>query len=80
MHNKFFLFCFSATAYSSFNKSEAKKGDTILISGAADSIGNVAGQLAKLKDITVIGLVETDDKVEWCKVGLGFDHVINYKK
>ena len=28
----------------------------------------------------MIGLVETDDKVEWCKVGLGFDHVINYKK
>ena len=28
----------------------------------------------------MIGLVGSEDKVDWCKNELGFDHVINYKK
>ena len=28
----------------------------------------------------VIGFVGSDEKAEWCKNELGFDHVINYKK
>ena len=28
----------------------------------------------------MIAFAGTDDKVEWCKTELGFDHVFNYKK
>jgi NADPH-dependent curcumin reductase CurA len=28
----------------------------------------------------VIAFVGTDDKLDWCKNELGFDHVFNYKK
>lgn len=32
------------------------------------------------KGLTVIGIVGRDEKVNWCKNELHFDHVINYKK
>ena len=28
----------------------------------------------------MIAFVGSDDKLEWCKKELGFDHVFNYKK
>lgn len=37
------------------------------------------GQLAKLKGLTVIGFAGSEEKVNWCKNELGFDHVFNYK-
>jgi NADPH-dependent curcumin reductase CurA len=32
------------------------------------------------KGCTVIGFVGSDEKLDWCKNDLGFDHVFNYKK
>lgn len=34
----------------------------------------------KKKGCKVIGCVGSDEKLDWCKNELGFDHVINYKK
>ena len=33
-----------------------------------------------LKGCSVIGFVGSEEKLEWCKNELGFDHVFNYKK
>jgi NADPH-dependent curcumin reductase CurA len=52
----------------------------VLVTAAGGAVGHVVGQLAKLKGCTVIGIVGTDQKLEWCKNELGFDHVFNYKK
>jgi prostaglandin reductase 1 len=67
-----------ATAFIGLNQCFPKKGETVLVSSSASAVGNVVGQLAKIKGCTVIGTTGSQEKVEWCK-DLGFDHVINYK-
>lgn len=49
------------------------------ITGAGGAIGSIVGQIAKLKECTVIGFTGDDTKCKWLKEDLGFDHVINYK-
>merc|ERR550525_2286509 len=58
---------------------QPKAGETVVVSGAAGAVGSLVGQIAKIKDCTVIGYAGTDDKVEWLKQ-LGFDYAFNYKK
>ncbi|UMB59512.1 NADP-dependent oxidoreductase [Lutibacter sp. A80] len=55
-----------------------KKGETIVISGAAGAVGSVVGQIAKIFGCKVIGIAGTDDKVAMLKTSLGFDEAINY--
>ncbi|XP_071368663.1 prostaglandin reductase 1-like isoform X1 [Centroberyx affinis] len=57
---------------------EIKKGETLLVNGAAGAVGSVVGQIAKLKGCTVVGCAGTDAKVAYLK-DLGFDHAFNYK-
>lgn len=56
-----------------------KKGETIVISGAAGAVGLVVGQIAKLQGCRVVGIAGSDDKVQLLKEEFGFDEVINYK-
>ncbi len=58
---------------------EPKAGDVVVISGAAGATGSVAGQIAKLKGCTVIGMAGSDEKCAWLVDELGFDAAINYK-
>jgi len=62
-----------------FSIGKPKKGETIVVSGAAGSVGSIVGQLAKAEGLTVIGVVGSDEKAHWIVNELGFDHAINYK-
>lgn len=55
-----------------------KAGDFVVVSGAAGATGSVAGQIAKLKGATVLGIAGSEEKVQWLK-DLGFDDALNYK-
>lgn len=56
-----------------------KKGDIVLVSGAAGAVGSIVGQIAKLKDCTVIGIAGGPEKCDYIKNELGFDDAIDYK-
>ena len=56
-----------------------KKGETIVISGAAGAVGIVVGQLARIAGCHVVGIAGSDDKVNYLLNELHFDSAINYK-
>ena len=58
---------------------EPKEGETIVVSGAAGSVGSIVGQLAKADGLNVIGVAGNDEKCDWIVNDLGFDGAINYK-
>ncbi|KAJ2902297.1 NADP-dependent leukotriene B4 12-hydroxydehydrogenase [Zalerion maritima] len=58
---------------------EPKKGDTVVVSGAAGATGSVVGQIAKIMGCRVVGIAGGDDKCRWLKEELGFDEAVNYK-
>jgi len=58
---------------------QPKAGDVVVISGAAGATGSIAGQIAKLKGCTVIGMAGSPEKCRWLVDDLGFDAAINYK-
>jgi len=62
-----------------FNIGKPKKGETLVVSGAAGSVGSIVGQLAKADGLTVIGVVGSDEKADWIVNELGFDGAVNYK-
>ncbi|WP_116769081.1 NADP-dependent oxidoreductase [Maribacter litoralis] len=56
-----------------------KKGETLVVSGAAGAVGSVVGQIGKILGLNVIGIAGTDEKIDMLKSEFGFDHGINYK-
>ncbi|API92450.1 putative NADP-dependent oxidoreductase YfmJ [Virgibacillus pantothenticus] len=58
---------------------EPKQGETVVISGAAGAVGQVAGQLAKRAGAHVIGIVGSKEKANYITKTLGYDHAIEYK-
>ena len=58
---------------------DPKEGGTIVVSGAAGSVGSIVGQLAKADGLNVIGVAGDDEKCDWIVNELGFDGAINYK-
>ena len=42
------------------------------MTAAAGAVGSIVGQLAKIRGLKVIGLVGSDDKLDWCKNELGW--------
>lgn len=58
---------------------DPKVGETIVVSGAAGSVGSIVGQLAKADGLNVIGVAGDQEKCDWICDELGFDGAINYK-
>ena len=58
---------------------EFKAGGTLVITGAAGSVGSMAVQLGKLRGLRVVGVAGGKDKVAYLKDALGVDAVIDYK-
>jgi NADPH-dependent curcumin reductase CurA len=56
-----------------------KKGDIVLVSGAAGAVGCLVGQIAKLKGCIVIGIAGGKEKCDYLLNDLGFDEAIDYK-
>jgi NADPH-dependent curcumin reductase CurA len=67
------------TAWVGLRVGEVKAGDIIYISGAAGAVGNVAGQLAKLRGCRVIGSAGSMEKVQFLREECGFDIAFDYK-
>ncbi len=67
------------TAWVGLNLVEVKTGDVIFISGAAGAVGNMAGQLAKLRGCDVIGSAGSEEKVRFLRDECRFDKAFNYK-
>ncbi|QDK97547.1 NADP-dependent oxidoreductase [Acinetobacter tandoii] len=68
------------TAYAGLMKiGQPKKGETLVVTGAAGSVGSLVGQLAKAEGLRVVGIAGSDAKCKWLVEELGFDAAINYK-
>jgi NADPH-dependent curcumin reductase CurA len=57
---------------------KAKAGDTVVVSGAAGAVGQVVGQVAKIKGCRVVGIAGGKDKCDYLR-SIGFDAAIDYK-
>ena len=67
------------TAWAGLNLVDVKVDEVIFISGAAGAVGNVAGQLAKIRGCKVIGSAGSPEKVKFLREECGFDIAFDYK-
>ena len=58
---------------------EPKEGDTVVVSGAAGAVGQVVGQIARIKGCRVVGIAGGPEKCQYLLNELGFDAAIDYK-
>ncbi|RVU83512.1 NADP-dependent oxidoreductase [Leucothrix sargassi] len=56
-----------------------KAGETLVVTGAAGSVGSIVGQLAKAEGLRVIGVAGGQEKCDWIVNELGFDGAVDYK-
>lgn len=57
-----------------------QKGDTVVVSGAAGSVGSIAAQISKITGCRVAGIAGAVKKIKYLEEELGLDKGINYKK
>lgn len=50
----------------------------MLISAASGAVGQIAGQIARIKGFDPVAVAGSDVKVEWCK-GIGYRTGINHR-
>jgi NADPH-dependent curcumin reductase CurA len=54
-------------------------GQTVVVSGAAGSVGSVVGQIARIRGCRAVGIAGGPEKCRWLVDELGFDAAIDYK-
>ena len=57
---------------------EVRPGETFFVSAASGAVGSIAGQLAKLAGLRVVGSAGSAEKVAWLRDDLGFDAAFDY--
>jgi NADPH-dependent curcumin reductase len=58
---------------------QIKHGETVLISGAAGTVGSMAGQIARIKACKVIGIAGNREESSWCVKEAHFNSCINHR-
>jgi NADPH-dependent curcumin reductase CurA len=58
---------------------EPRPGETLVVSGAAGSVGSIVGQLGKNAGLRVVGTAGRQEKRDWLVDELGFDAALDYK-
>ena len=58
---------------------QPKAGETLVVSAAAGGVGQVVGQIGKIKGLKVIGIAGGPEKCRYVVDELGFDAAIDYK-
>lgn len=58
---------------------QAKKGETVVVSGAAGATGSAVGQIAKILGCRVVGIAGGQEKCSYLTSELGFDSAVDYK-
>ncbi len=56
-----------------------KPGGTLVVTGAAGSVGSAAAQLGKLRGLRVVGVAGGRQKIEFLRNELGLDEAVDYK-
>lgn len=68
------------TAYEGLlNVAKVKAGETVVVSAASGAVGQVVGQLAKIRGARAIGIAGGPAKCGYCVDELGFDACVDYK-
>ena len=58
---------------------QPKQGETLVVSAASGAVGQIVGQIGKIKDCRVVGIAGAADKCDYVTAELGFDACVNYK-
>jgi NADPH-dependent curcumin reductase CurA len=67
------------TAYFALlDAAQLKAGETVVISAAAGSVGQIAGQIAKLGGARAVGITSSPEKCAWCREA-GYPDAIDYR-
>lgn len=58
---------------------QPKPGETVVVSAASGAVGQVVGQIAKIKGCRTVAVAGDDRKLDWCRRECGYDATVNYK-
>jgi NADPH-dependent curcumin reductase CurA len=58
---------------------QAKQGETVVVSAASGAVGQVVGQIAKLKGCRAVGIAGGSEKCRAVTEDFGFDAAVDYK-
>ena len=56
---------------------KVQPGETLVCSAASGAVGQIVGQIAKIRGARAVAVASSEDKLDWCK-SLGYDAGINY--
>jgi NADPH-dependent curcumin reductase CurA len=58
---------------------QPRAGETVAVSAAAGAVGEIVGQIAKIKGCRTVGIAGGSAKCQWLTEELGFDAAVDYK-
>lgn len=56
-----------------------REGETVVVSAASGAVGQIVGQIARIKGCRAVGIAGADDKCRMILDEFGFDAAVNYK-